>query len=130
MGRLSKTSAPTMASTPPPLLTPSSSFQQPQMRPTLNFSSSSNSTDLTSSLFNNINSLGSRSQTTSTGISMNTMGAKPSMPSPYFNSGTTSNATLFQPPPPAGSTIIRGSIAPSNTTPMKSASSELDDLFN
>ena len=29
------------ASPPPPSLTPSSSFQQPQMRPTLNFSSSS-----------------------------------------------------------------------------------------
>ncbi|CAF1947799.1 unnamed protein product [Rotaria magnacalcarata] len=121
---------PTMAAASPPLLTPSSSYQQPQMRPTLNFSSSSNSTDLTSSLLNNINSLAPRSQTTSTSIPMNSMATKPSMPSPYFNSGTTSNAALFQPPPPAGSTIIRGSMTPSHTTPAKSASSELDDLFN
>ncbi|CAF2579551.1 unnamed protein product [Rotaria sp. Silwood2] len=114
---------PTMTSSPP-------IQQQQQIRPPLNFSPSSNSTDLTSSLLNNINSLASRSQTTSTTRPMNSMTTKSSMPSPFFNSGTKNNTALFQPPPPPGSTVIKGSTTSSNITHSKSASSELDDLFN
>jgi hypothetical protein len=69
-------------------------------RPTPNFSSSSKTTDLTSSLLNNMNSLASRPQTT-----------------PYLNSGTT-GVGLFQP-----------SLVGNGTNP-KSAAAELDDLFN
>ncbi|CAF1042211.1 unnamed protein product [Rotaria sp. Silwood1] len=117
--------------TMPSLVRPTmTSLPQQQIRPTLNFSSSTNSTDLTSSLLNNINSLASRSQTTSTTIPMNSMATKSSMPSPYFNSGATNTTALFQPPPPPGSTVIKGSTTSSNITHSKSASSELDDLFN
>jgi hypothetical protein len=93
--------------------------QQPQP-PRQNFSSSSNKTDLTSSLLNNINSLGSRPQTSPTTRPMN------SMPTPFFNSGSTNNGALFQPPPPPGSTVIKGA----NPVQPKTAASELDDLFN
>ncbi|CAF0785506.1 unnamed protein product [Rotaria sordida] len=118
----------TMSSLVRPTMT---SPSQQQIRPTLNFSSSSNPTNLTSSLLNNINSLGSRSQTTPTAIPMNSMITKSSMPSPYFNnSGTTNNIALFHPPPPPGSTVIKGSTTSSNIVHSKSASSELDDLFN
>ncbi len=57
---------------------------------------------------------------------MNSMMTNSSMPSPFFNTGATNNGALFQPPPPPGSTVVKGS------TPVqpKSASSELDDLFN
>ncbi|CAF3566436.1 unnamed protein product [Rotaria sp. Silwood1] len=117
--------------TMPSLVRPTmTSLPQQQIRPTLNFSSSTNSTDLTSSLLNNINSLASRSQTTSTTIPMNSMATKSSMPSPYFNSSATNTTALFQPPPPPGSTVIKGSTTSSNITHSKSASSELDDLFN
>ncbi len=58
------------------------------------------------------------------------MNANSSMPSPYFNSGTTNNGVLFQPPPPPGSTVIKGSTTSSNVTRPKTAASELDDLFN
>jgi hypothetical protein len=98
----------------------------PPQRPTLNFSSSSNKTDLTSSLMTNINSLGSRPQTTPTSMPMNSMNTNSSMPSPYFNTGTTNSGALFQPPPPPGSTVVKGS----NVTRPKTAASELDDLFN
>jgi len=98
----------------------------PQQRPTLNFSSSSNKTDLTSSLLNNINSLGSRPQTNPSSIPMNSMNTNSSMPSPYFNPRPANTGALFQPPPPPGSTVIKGS----NVTQPKSAASELDDLFN
>ncbi len=113
--------------TMPSLIRPTMA-QQP-IRPTLNFSSSSSSkpTDLTSSLLNNINSLASRPQTTPSNIPMN---ANSSMPSPYFNSGTTNSGVLFQPPPPPGSTVIKGSTTSSNVTRPKTAASELDDLFN
>ncbi len=111
--------------TMPSLIRPTMA-QQP-IRPTLNFSSSSKPTDLTSSLLNNINSLSSRPQTASPNIPMN---ANSSMPSPYFNSGTTNNGVLFQPPPPPGSTVIKGSNTSSNVTRPKTAASELDDLFN
>jgi len=112
--------------TMPSLIRPTMA-QQP-IRPTLNFSSSSSKpTDLTSSLLNNINSLASRPQTTSSNIPMN---ANSSMPSPYFNSGTTNSGVLFQPPPPPGSTVIKGSTTSSNVTRPKTAASELDDLFN
>jgi hypothetical protein len=119
--------------TMPSLVRPTApmTMQQPTsapVRPTLNFSSTSNRTDLTSSLLNNINSLGSRSQATSTGVPMNTMNS--SMPSPYFNAGPSNNGVVFQPPPPPGSTIMKGSIGSSNMTRSKTATSELDDLFN
>ncbi len=82
------------------------------IRPTLNFSSSSNTNDLTSSLLNKINSFASRPQTT---------------PSNYSNSGTIGgNVGLFQPPPPPGSTVVKGT----NVMNTKSASAELDDLLN
>jgi hypothetical protein len=109
---------------------PQQQQQQQQQRPTLTFSSSSNKTNLTSSLLNNINSLGSRPQATSTTIPMNSMNTNSSMPSPYFNSGPTNSGALFQPPPPPGSTVIKGSTASPNVTRPKSAASELDDLFN
>ncbi len=97
------------------------------IRPTLNFSSSSNTNDLTSSLMNNINSLASRPQTTPTTISLNSMSASTNS-SPYFNSGTTSGSIgLFQsPPPPPSSTVVKGT----NVINSKSAAAELDDLFN
>lgn len=99
--------------------------QQPQP-PRQHFSSSSNKTDLTSSLLNNINSLGSRPQTSPTTRPMNSMTTNPSMPTPFFNSGATNNGALFQPPPPPGSTVIKGA----NPAQPKTAASELDDLFN
>ena len=114
--------SPTMPSLPRPTMI--SSLQQ--IRPTLNFSSSSNNTDLTSSLLNNIHSLTSRSQTTSTTVSMMT---NSSMPSPYFNSGNANNASLFQPPPPPGRPVIKNSTNSSNIPHSKTATSELDDLF-
>ncbi len=90
------------------------------IRPTLNFSSSSHTNDLTSSLMNNINSLSSRPQTTPI-MNVNTNSSS------YFNSGTTSGGVgLFQPPPPPGTTIVKGI----NVTNSKSAAAELDDLFN
>ncbi|CAF1318027.1 unnamed protein product [Adineta ricciae] len=115
----------TTSQTMPSLIRPTITPQQP-IRPAMNFSSSSSSktTDLTSSLLNNINSLASRPQTSPSTTPMN---ANSSMPTPYFNSNP---GTLFQPPPPPGSTVIRGSITPSNTVRPKSAASELDDLFN
>lgn len=104
--------------------------QQQPIRPTLNFSSSK-STDLTSSLLNNINSLGARSQTNFSGTPMNTMAAKSSTPAPFFNSVATNNTgALFQPPPPPGSTVIKGSAMTPSSAQSKSVSSELDDLFN
>ncbi|CAF3724612.1 unnamed protein product [Adineta steineri] len=111
--------------TMPSLIRPTTA-QQP-MRPTLNFASSTKTTDLTSSLLNNINSLGSRPQTNPSSIPMN---ANSSMPSPYFNSGPMNNGTLFQPPPPPGSTVMKGSTTSSNIARPKTAASELDDLFN
>jgi hypothetical protein len=85
-------------------------------KPTPNFSSSSHTTDLTASLMNNINSLGSRPQTTPTTISLNSM-----------NGITGGNVGLFQPPPPpSGSTVTKGT----NVSTSKSAAAELDDLFN
>jgi hypothetical protein len=104
-------------------IVPSSSMTQ--QRPTQNFSSSSNKTDLTSSLLNNINSLSTRPQTPSMNTTMNS-----AMPSPYFNRGTASTGSLFQPPPPPGSTVIKGSTLSSNVTQSKTAAAELDDLFN
>jgi hypothetical protein len=113
--------------TMPSLMRPTIVPQQQPIRPTINFSSSSsNKTDLTSSLLNNINSLGSRPQTAPAIRPMNSMNTNSSMPSPFFNSGTTNNTPLFQPPPPPGSTVIKGS----TTVQSKSAASELDDLFN
>jgi hypothetical protein len=98
----------------PTIFNPSSSMQQ---RPT------SNTTDLTSSLMNNMNSLASRPQTTPTTFSLNSTNTNSS----YFNSGTTSGGVgLFQPPPPPGSTVFKNT----NTTSSKTASAELDDLFN
>lgn len=123
----------TTSQTMPSLIRPTISQQQQQqqpLRPSLNFSSSSNKTDLTSSLMNNINSLAPRSQAISTARPMNSMNTNSSMPSPFFNSGPTNSGALFQPPPPPGSTIIRGSTTPSNVIRPKTASSELDDLFN
>ena len=116
----------TTSQTMPSLIRPTITPQQPS-RPAMNFSSSSSSsktTDLTSSLLNNINSLGSRPQTSPSTTPMN---ANSSIPTPYFNSNP---GTLFQPPPPPGSTVIRGSITPANAVRPKSAASELDDLFN
>ncbi len=98
----------------PTIFNPSSSMQQ---RPT------SNTTDLTSSLMNNMNSLASRPQTTPTTFSLNSTNTNSS----YFNSGTTSGGVgLFQPPPPPGSTVFKTT----NITSSKTASAELDDLFN
>jgi hypothetical protein len=57
---------------------------------------------------------------------MNSMTTNPSIPTPFFNSGTTNNGALFQPPPPPGSTVIKGA----NLPQPKTAASELDDLFN
>jgi len=115
--------------TMPSLIRPTIPPQQ-QQRPTLNFSSSSNKTDLTASLLNNMNSLSPRPQTTQTTIPMNSMNTNSSMPSPYFNAGPTNNGALFQPPPPPGSAVIKGSTASSNVIRPKTAASELDDLFN
>ena len=113
--------------TMPSLLRPAAPMipQQP-IRPAMNFSSSSNTTDLTSSLMNNLNILGSRSQTSSTTVPMNAMANA----SPYFNAGPTNNGALFQPPPPPGSTVMKGASGPANMTRSKTAASELDDLFN
>ena len=113
--------------TMPSLLRPTAPMipQQP-IRPAMNFSSSSNTTDLTSSLMNNLNILGSRSQTSSTAVPMNALANA----SPYFNSGPTNNGGLFQPPPPPGSTVVKGTTGPTNMTRSKTAASELDDLFN
>jgi hypothetical protein len=80
------------------------------IKPTPNFASSSHTTDLTASLMNNMNSLGSRPQTTPTMMSLNSM-----------NGITGGNVGLFQQPPPA-STVTKGT--------SKSAAAELDDLFN
>jgi hypothetical protein len=110
--------------TMPSLMRPTIPQQQQQPRP--NFSSSSNKTDLTSSLLNNMNSLGSRPQTSPTTRPMNSMTTNPSMPTPFFNSGATNNGALFQPPPPPGSTVVKGT----NAAQPKTAASELDDLFN
>ncbi|UJR28491.1 hypothetical protein I4U23_009729 [Adineta vaga] len=119
----------TTSQTMPSLIRPTVA-QQP-IRPPMNFSSSSTSssktTDLTSSLLNNINSLSSRPQTSPSTTPMN---ANSSMSSTYFNSGMSNTGTLFQPPPPPGSTVIKGSITSSNVTRPKTAASELDDLFN
>ena len=112
--------------TMPSLLRPTIPQPQAQPRPAMNFNSSSNKTDLTSSLLNNINSLGSRPQTSP---SMRPMNATPSMPTPFFNAPATNNGVLFQPPPPPGSTVMRGSNVVTPAAP-KSAASELDDLFN
>ena len=107
--------------------------QQSTQPPRQNFSSSSSSSanrgDLTSSLLNNINSLGSRPQTSQSTRPMNSMTTNPSMSTPFFNSGTTNNGALFQPPPPPGSTVIKGANPPQPQQP-KTAASELDDLFN
>ncbi len=102
--------------------------QQPTQPPRQHFpsSSSTNRGDLTSSLLNNINSLGSRPQTSPSTRPMNSMTTNPSIPTPFFNSGTTNNGALFQPPPPPGSTVIKGA----NLPQPKTAASELDDLFN
>ena len=113
--------------TMPSLLRPAAPMiPQPPIRPAMNFSSSSNTTDLTSSLMNNLNILGSRSPTGSTTVPMNAMANA----SPYFNSGPTNNGALFQPPPPPGSTVVKGVGGPANMTRSKTAASELDDLFN
>lgn len=121
--------------TMPSLLRPASTLTPQQapivpVRPPMNFSSTSNTTDLTSSLMNNINSLGSRTQTSPSGMPMNTMNA--SMSTTYFSPPMSNNTnTLFQPPPPPGSTIVKGSSPSVNTTSRpKTAASELDDLFN
>lgn len=117
--------------TMPSLLRPSVPMAQPQapMRPTMNFSATSNRTDLTSSLLNNVNSLASRSQASPTGVPMNAM--NPAMPSPYFNAGPSTGGALFQPPPAAGSMVMKGPGGSSNTAARpKTAASELDDLFN
>jgi len=105
--------------TMPSLLRPTT--QQPP-RPPMNFSSSTNKTDLTASLLNNINSLGNRPPMNSSSVPMNAMNTNS-----FFNANQTNNSPLFQPPPPPGSTIIKGS---TNTIQTKSAASELDDLFN
>lgn len=115
--------------TMPSLLRPTIPQPQTQPRPAMNFNSSSNKTDLTSSLLNNINSLGSRPQTSPSMRPMNSMSTTPSMPAPFFNAPTANNGALFQPPPPPGSTVMKGSNVVTPTAP-KSAASELDDLFN
>lgn len=113
--------------TMPSMLRPTTPMiPQQSIRPAMNFSSSSNTTDLTSSLMNNLNILGSRSQTSSTTVPMNAMANA----SPYFNSTPTQNGALFQPPPPPGSTVMKGAGGPANMTRSKTAASELDDLFN
>jgi hypothetical protein len=118
----------TTSQTMPSLVRPTMAQQVSQpVRPTLNFSSSSKATDLTSSLFNNINLLASRPQTAPSGLPMN---ANPSTAPTYLNTSSTPGGALFQPPPPPGSTVIKGSITSSNVTRPKSAASELDDLFN
>lgn len=117
--------------TMPSLLRPTVPQTQPQQRPMMNFtsSSSSNKTDLTSSLLNNINSLGGRPQTSPSTRPMNSMTTTSSMAAPLFGAPTTNNGALFQPPPPPGSTVVKGSNVPAPAAP-KSAASELDDLFN
>lgn len=107
--------------TMPSLLRPTT--PQPP-RPPMNFSSPSsamNKTDLTATLLSNINSLGNRTQTNSSSVPMNAMNTNS-----FFNANQTNNSPLFQPPPPPGSTVIKGS----NSIQPKSAASELDDLFN
>lgn len=122
--------------TMPSLLRPSAPIMQPQpaampMRPAMHFSSTNNHVDLTSSLLNNINSLGGRTQPTAS-MPMNAM--MPSMPTPFFNqtipTTTPSTNSLFSPPPPPGSTVVKGTNGTMNMTRSKTAASELDDLFN
>ncbi|CAF3421653.1 unnamed protein product [Rotaria sp. Silwood1] len=111
---------------------PSTMSQQPK-RPTLIFSSpssslSSNTTDLTSSLMNNINSLASRQQISPTTMSLNSMSSNTnSLMSPSHNNpGTPSGSMkLFQPPPSSGSIVVKGT----NVTSSKTAAAEIDDLF-
>ncbi|CAF1526039.1 unnamed protein product [Adineta ricciae] len=111
----------TTSQTMPSLLRPTIANPTSVMHPR----PSSNATDLTSSLLNNINSLGSRPQTTAPMNSMNT-----NMNFSQFNSGAMNGGMgLFQPPPPpppAGSTMAK-TTATSNS---KTAAAELDDLFN
>ena len=117
--------------TMPSLLRPTAPMAQPQapMRPTMNFSATSNRTDLTSSLLNNVNSFASRSQASPMGVPMNAMNS--AMPSPYFNAGPSTGGALFQPPPAPGSMVMKGPGGSSNTAARpKTAASELDDLFN
>ena len=109
----------TTSQTMPSLLRPTIANPTSVMHPR----PSSNATDLTSSLLNNINSLGSRPQTTIPLNSMNTnMNFSP------FNSGAMNGGMgLFQPPPPpSGSTLAKTS----PTSNPKTAAAELDDLFN
>lgn len=116
--------------TMPSLLRPTVPQTQPQQRPPMNFTSlSSNKTDLTSSLLNNINSLGGRPQMSPSTRPMNSMPASSSMAASFFNTPSANNGALFQPPPPPGSTVVKGSNVPGPAAP-KSAASELDDLFN
>lgn len=115
--------------TMPSLLRPTIPQPQTQPRPSMNFNSSSNKTDLTSSLLNNINSLGGRPQTSPSMRPMGSMNTTPSMPTPFFNAPATNNGVLFQPPPPPGSTVMKGSNVVTPVAP-KTAASELDDLFN
>ena len=116
--------------TMPSLLRPTAPMAPAQapMRPTMNFSATSNRTDLTSSLLNNVNSFASRSQATPTGVPMNSMNT--AMPSPYFNAGGSSGGALFQPPPAPGSVVMKGSGSSANVARSKTAAAELDDLFN
>ncbi|CAF4406073.1 unnamed protein product, partial [Adineta steineri] len=85
-----------------------------QQRPALN------TTDLTSTLLSNINSLASRPQTILPTVAMNSMSANTMMS--HLNSGIMNGSMgLFQLP---SNSIVN------NKTSSKTASAELDDLFN
>ncbi|CAF1115261.1 unnamed protein product [Adineta steineri] len=86
-----------------------------QQRPALN------TTDLTSTLLSNINSLASRPQTILPTVAMNSMNANTMMS--HLNSGIMNGSMgLFQSSP--SNSIVN------NKTSSKTASAELDDLFN
>ena len=109
-----------------------STMQQQARRPIQNFSSSSNTVDLTSSLINNINSLGSKPQITPVTIPLNAMtdNSNSFISASHTNSGLTSgNTGLFQ-SLPSSQQSNSNSIKIANVTSSKTAAAEIDDLFN
>ncbi|CAF3314982.1 unnamed protein product [Rotaria socialis] len=126
-------SSQTMPSLTRPTLNNLSSPMQPQpKRPPMNFTSPSPSstatTDLTSSLMNNINFLASRPQTSPSIMPLNSMNSNMNslMPLPMNSSRTSlGGMQLFQ-PLPSGSVVVNST----NVTSSKTAAAELDDLFN
>ncbi|CAF4906436.1 unnamed protein product [Rotaria magnacalcarata] len=126
-------SSQTMPSLARPTLNNLSSPMQPQSKPPpMNFTSpspsSTTTTDLTSSLMNNINFLASRPQTSPNTMSLNSMNSNMNsfMSLPMNSSGASlGGMQLFQ-PPPSGSIVVKST----NVTSSKTAAAELDDLFN